>query len=214
MPPLPSVAAYPRTARLLAARALPDAAAALDAVAADPGAEPIETWLREAADALRTLDRGSLPAPVPGGAAPAVPPALANDVPVIAGLRPLIGELGWLLLETGRPDAAARLFAALGALAPDRAAAGIGLCAVHLDRGDVEAAIAGGRWALAAEPDEAAAHAVLAEALLAAGRREAARLVLLRAPRGHRSSAAWVRLMRHGLEAGWLHLHDDGARAP
>jgi hypothetical protein len=208
----PTVAAYPRIARLLAAGAVHQAAEALRALAADPAAGPIAPALCEAARTLAALDRGALPDPDPGAGHPRTPPVLSTDVTVIAGIRPLVGELGWLLLETGRPSAAARHFAALGALAPDRAAAGIGLCAAHLACDDVEAAVEAGRWAVSAEPADGSAHAVLAEALLAAGRKEAARLVLLRAPRGHRASGAWVRLMRHGIEDGWLSLGAEPAR--
>ncbi len=209
---LPGVEAppSPRLARLLAAGGAPVAAAAFRRLAATPGAAAAEEALRVAALRVEALGLGGHLQP-DASVPPTEPPGpLTAPVTVDVGLRPLLGELAWACLEAGRPADAVRLFGALETLAPDRAAGGIGQASAYLAAGLPEAAVVAARRAVAAEATPVAL-AALAEALVFAGEPDAARAAVARARGAMGPAASWLRLLRVGLDEGWLPAAVAGA---
>ncbi len=120
------------------------------------------------------------------------------------GVRPLIGELAYLALEMGRQGDAIQLFDLLGALAPESSAGPVGRAQVLILIGEPEAAVVAAREAVFRAPGGAEAVAALTEALLFLGEHEEARRVLRSAHRPIGPSASWLRLLRLGLDEGWL----------
>ncbi|MDF1563143.1 MAG: tetratricopeptide repeat protein [Deltaproteobacteria bacterium] len=193
---------YPLLSALLAERALTIADADLEHLASQTGAAPLRPGLDLARRLLGALEGSSLPPSRP--VLPAAPPALSSPVQVPEGLRPLVGELGYLALEMGRHGDALILFALLEALAPGRAAGAVGGSQVLLLAGQPEAAAEAARRALESEAESPEAVASLTEALLACGERDEARRVLATARRPMGPAASWLRLLRLGLDEGWL----------
>lgn len=193
---------YPLLSTLLAKRALPVADADLSHLVGQAGAKPLLFALAIARRLLEALEGHPLPPSAAAETAP--PPTLAGPVQVPEGVRPLVGELAYLALEMGRQGDAIQLFDLLGALAPEHAAGPVGRAQVLILIGKPEAAVVAAREAVAREPGGAEAVAALTEALLFVGERSEARRVLTTANRPVGPSASWLRLLRLGLDEGWL----------
>lgn len=201
----------PRLARLIAADALDEAARTFESLALSPGAVSIADALELAADILTAIGEETLPPRRTGALRRDVPSSLCGPVSVLEGVRPLLGELGYLALETGRHCEAVELFDALSALASDQAAGPVGLAATFVAAGQADDGIAAGRLALKRAPGDPAALAALAEALVFAGRPGEARRVIASADRPVGPGASWLRLMRRGLDEGWMQGEGSGA---
>ncbi|RMG12618.1 MAG: hypothetical protein D6729_16245 [Deltaproteobacteria bacterium] len=204
-----SLAAHPRLATVQRRAGFPTAAAAARTGAAALGrvrAPALARGLEVAAAYFEGLAAATLPSPREAEVQRQLPPPLSAPVTLEAGLRPLVGELAWWLLERGRAADASCLFATLVRLAPESAAGAVGLAALFVAEGDAEAALAAARAALRAEPGCEVARALLTEAHLVAGRREAAGAVLRAGGAGAGAVGSWLRLLRLGVEEGWLAL--------
>lgn len=199
---MPQARPYPLLSALLSERALPVADADLAHLTEQVGAMPVRPQLTLARRLLSALEGRGLPPSAPVLASATL--ALQLPVQVPEGVRPLIGELAYLALEMGRHGDALQLFALLGVLAPESAAGPVGQSQVLLLADQPEAAIEAAREAVAREPGAGEAVAALTEALLFAGRRTEARKVLATAHRPMGPAASWLRLLRLGLDEGWL----------